>query len=319
MPEAELLTAASAGEAAERIREAQRDRASLLACGRRTRLARHAPAAAPDRWLSLSAMDRLLEFDAEDQTCVVEPGLAPEALDQAAAEHGLELGVLAPAGGSLGGLFLSPDLSLLSGYFGPPRDQVLGADWLLADGTAVRTGARVVKSVAGYDLTRLFLGSRGRLAVCTRLVLRLRPRPRRPSWCLGDPASARELPAPRLLFQLSPGEPAFALLEGIEEPGCAGWQAVDAARGEAALRDALACFTSASHRLAFPAGGPLPDGLDGAIDLLGGQAAVRASLPPRVAADRRYRLLPAAAPSSWLARIQQACAAGCLPFGGRPA
>ncbi len=323
MTEPDLRPVRSADEAAEQIRAAQRDGASLLPCGRRSRLARHGPELRADRWLELGGMDRLLELDPEDQTCVVEPGLAPSALDRAVAAHGLELGVTAPGDGSLGGLFLAPDLSLLSGFFGPPRDQVLGADWLLADGSAVRTGARVVKSVAGYDLTRLFLGSRGRLAVCTRLVLRLRPRPRRPLWCHGEVAERAALPAPRLLFQVDADGPAYALLEGVEQSGSDAWASMEPGDGEAALRAALDGFARCSGRLLFPAGAPTPAGMTGPVDLLGGQAAADLPDPSEGRGAPTDDPLPAGArwipdrrPSPWLAAIQRACAPGARPFGG---
>jgi hypothetical protein len=313
---AEPLVPASPAEAAEAIRAAQAEGVTLLPCGRRTRLARHAPAAAPERWLSTAAMDRILEFDAEDQTCVVEAGLSPAALDAAAAEHGLELGVCSPgaAEGTLGGLFLAPELSLATAFFGPPRDQVLGAEWLLADGSAVRTGARVVKSVAGYDLTRLFLGSRGRLALCTRLTLRLRPRPRLPLWCRGPADGIRDLPAPRLAFQTGPGAEAFALLEGVDAPGAPGWRAIDPAEGEAARDAVLRAFADAPRRASWPAGREEAT-LPWPRDLLGNQAPLAGggSLPPGA------HVFPPAAPSPWLEAIQQACAPGALPFGGRPA
>ncbi len=313
---AELLAPATAAEAAEAIRAAQAEGVSLLPCGRRSRLARHAPDAAPARWLSTTAMDRVVEFDAEDQTCVVEAGLSPAALDAAAAEHGLELGVCSPgaAAGTLGGLFLAPELSLATAFFGPPRDQVLGAEWLLADGTAVRTGARVVKSVAGYDLTRLFLGSRGRLALCTRLILRLRPRPRRPLWCRGPADAVGALPAPRLAFQSGPGAEACALLEGVAEPGAPGWRAIDPAEGEAARDAVLRAFAEAPRRASWPAGREAA-ALPWPRDLLGLQAPLPGGGPPPAGAH----VFPPGAPSPWLEAIQQACAPGALPFGGRPA
>ena len=183
-PTPEVLVPDSVAALADALRAAQADGVTVLPRGRGSRLLRHAPTAAPARWLSTAALQGVRWIDVADQTCEVEAGLAPAALEALLAPHRLTLGVLAPCAGAgtLGGLFLSGELSLLHAACGPPRDQVLGGEWLLADGSRIRSGARVVKSVAGYDLTRLLLGSRGRLAVCTALTLRLRPLPRRVDW-----------------------------------------------------------------------------------------------------------------------------------------
>ncbi|RMH05459.1 MAG: FAD-binding oxidoreductase [Planctomycetota bacterium] len=323
MAEPELLAPAGSEEAADLVRAAAAAGRTLLPCGRRTRLRRHAPEARPEAWLSLAGLDRIESIDTEDQTCVVGAGVSPEELAAAAGERGLELGALfPPTGGTLGGAFLAPEVSLLSGFFGPPRDQVLSADWLLADGSRVRTGARVVKSVAGYDLTRLFLGSRGRLAACLRLVLRLRPRPRRPLWCAGPEATAAELPAPRLLFRPPNAAEAIALLEGVPEPGADGWHPIEADVGEAARDALLAAFAAAPGRICLPpARLRKTAGLDptaSGADLLGGQAPLAAD---RLEAWRRRPpadavVLPRARSSPWLARLQAACAPGAPPFGG---
>ncbi|HEX9793492.1 MAG TPA: FAD-binding oxidoreductase, partial [Planctomycetota bacterium] len=190
MTVAPVITPADAEAAADLLATARAEGRCVLPRGRGTRVARHSPESAPDLWLSSSQWRTIHALSPDDQTCEVDAGLAPSVLEAALAPHGLELAVNAPgpAAGTLGGLFLAPDLSLLQAAWGPPRDQVLGARWLLADGSVVNTGARVVKSVAGYDVTRLFLGSRGRLACCLRLILRLRPRPRAARWFRIDPA-----------------------------------------------------------------------------------------------------------------------------------
>ena len=114
------------------------------------------------------------------------------------------------ADGTLGGVFMGSEPSLLSSSCGPTRDSVLGANWVLADGSQVRTGARVVKSVAGYDVTRLLLGSRGQLAINTSLILRLRPAPRRVHWLQVNrtvwSAIEPSLPQPRLSIPLPEGD-----------------------------------------------------------------------------------------------------------------
>jgi hypothetical protein len=137
-----------------------------------------------DCWLSLAECQKMLWLDVADQTCEVQAGMSPAALISHLEGTGLELAVMCrnPNSGTLGGLFMAAEASLLSPSCGPTRDFVLGASWILADGCSVRSGARVVKSVAGYDVTRLLLGSRGQLAINTSLILRLRPAPRELLW-----------------------------------------------------------------------------------------------------------------------------------------
>ncbi len=201
-----LVHADSVEDAPKLLREAHAAGQAVLPCGKRSRQARIAPTAKADCWLSLARCDRLLWLDAEDQTCEVQAGMSMASLQQHLQGTGLELALMCRGAetGTLGGLFLSAEPSLLASSCGPSRDFVLGGGWILANGTAVRSGARVVKSVAGYDVTRLLLGSRGQLAINTSLILRLRPAPRELHYYSVEAASWPELrnqlaPA-RLLF-----------------------------------------------------------------------------------------------------------------------
>lgn len=152
-----------------------------------------------DAILQLEQLRKVLWIDAEDRTCCVEAGISLAALDAALAENGLMLPIMDASQGTLGGALLGGAPSLLASVWGLPRDQVLGATWLLPDGRVVKSGSRVVKSVAGYDVTRLFLGSRGQLAVCLNLTVRLRPRPA--AWAsLVDSAAQPGQPLPSGLW-----------------------------------------------------------------------------------------------------------------------
>ncbi len=158
-----------------------------------------ASTASADAILRLDRLDQVLWIDPEDRTCCVEAGIGLAALDAALAEHDLMLPIFDASHGTLGGSLLGGAPSLLASAWGLPRDQVLGASWLLPDGRVVKSGSRVVKSVAGYDVTRLFLGSRGQLAACLNLTVRLRPRPS--AWAsLVDPDAVPEQPLPRGLW-----------------------------------------------------------------------------------------------------------------------
>ncbi|MFK7740835.1 MAG: FAD-binding oxidoreductase [Planctomycetota bacterium] len=155
----------------------------IVGCGSRQHEREPLPAeTAP---LDLSGLDTIVRLDAGDQTCTVEAGVTRAALDQALAEHQLELPCL--GSGSLGGLFASDPIGPASIAGQSPRSLLLGLDGALADGTPFRSGAKVVKSVAGFDVHKLFVGSHGRLFVAKRLHLRLKPAPRARRWFASVP------------------------------------------------------------------------------------------------------------------------------------
>ncbi len=323
-----LFEPRNAEEAAAFLREAAGKKDSLLPCGRRSRVARHLPGLQPGGWLSLAGLGRLIRFDPEDQTCEVEAGMPPAGLARETRERGLELAVEAPCGneGTLGGLFLAPDLSLLQAAWGPPRDQVLGGEWLLADGTRVRTGARVVKSVAGYDVTRLFLGSRGRLAVCLRLFLRLRPLPRRERWFRVAPeqvagwlpADPRARPPARMLFCAQAGTDTWAQTDGFTPPQALFRAKAEPGEGRAAKNRLLQGFAAAAVRwiLPFPAVHRMArNGFDQPLDWLSGTLfAPKRTWEPFLHGSPA-RVVPPPRPSPWLEPIQAACAPGVTPLG----
>ena len=127
--------------------------------------------------LSTAHMNRILEHEPGDLTVIVEAGLRLSELQEALAPHGQML-ALDPPGDPTLGACLAGDLSGPRRHrFGAMRDLVIGVTIVLADGTIASSGGRVVKNVAGYDLGKLFSGSRGRLGLIARLALRLHPRP----------------------------------------------------------------------------------------------------------------------------------------------
>lgn len=135
-----------------------------------------APSAPRPRLVSLAPMDRILRLEADDLTCTVEAGVRRQALDQALAEQRLQLPCAGK--GSIGGVFAADLHGPLGTGMYSPRSLLLGFEGLLAEGLSFKAGARVVKSVAGFDLQKLFVGSQGRLFAVTRLHLKLRPAPR---------------------------------------------------------------------------------------------------------------------------------------------
>ncbi len=142
--------------------------------------------------LDASGMDRVLEHEAGDLTCTVEAGIRLSALAAALSPSGQRLSLDPPGDPTVGACVADSMSGPLRHRFGAPRDLVLGVTLVLADGTIVNAGGKVVKNVAGYDLGKLVCGSRGRLAFIGRVSLRLHPAPAAAATLhveTGDPAS----------------------------------------------------------------------------------------------------------------------------------
>ena len=120
---------------------------------------------------------RILEHEPGDLTCVVESGLRLPELQAALASHGQRLSLDPPGTPTLGECLLDDLSGPLRHRFGTMRDLVIGVTVVLPDGLRASSGGKVVKNVAGYDLGKLFCGSRGRLGRVERLALRLHPLP----------------------------------------------------------------------------------------------------------------------------------------------
>ncbi|MGW1910613.1 FAD-binding oxidoreductase [Streptomyces sp. NPDC002076] len=129
--------------------------------------------------LSLTKMDRILEISPVDRIAVVEPGVINATLSRAVEEHGLyyppdpSSWEMCTIGGNIG----TGSGGLCCVKYGVTAEYVLGLDVVLADGRLMSTGRRTAKGVAGYDLTRLFVGSEGSLGIVVRAVLALKPKP----------------------------------------------------------------------------------------------------------------------------------------------
>jgi glycolate oxidase len=129
--------------------------------------------------LSMVKMDRVLEIDPVNRIAVVEPGVVNAVLSKAVNEHGL---YYPPDPSSweqctIGGNIGTGSGGLCCVKYGVTAEYVLGLEVVLADGRLMSTGRRTAKGVAGYDLTRLFVGAEGTLGIVVKAVLALRPVP----------------------------------------------------------------------------------------------------------------------------------------------
>ncbi|MHB8377179.1 MAG: FAD-binding oxidoreductase [Dehalococcoidia bacterium] len=135
--------------------------------------------AAYDVALALGRLDRIVAHEPADLTVTVEAGVRLDTLQAALAQHGQFLPLDAPGDGraTVGGVLAANAQGALRHAFGTARDWVIGIKVVQADGTLVKSGGRVVKNVAGYDMGKLYVGSLGTLGVIAEVTFKLAPLP----------------------------------------------------------------------------------------------------------------------------------------------
>ncbi len=191
------LSPASFEAAAAALSDAAAGRESVRILGAGTKQGWALEPADPDVEIRTAGLDRIVEHTAGDLTAVLQAGVPLARAQQQFANAGQMLALdpfLGPAHeATVGGVVASADSGPLRHRYGAARDLILGLTVALSDGTIARSGGKVIKNVAGYDLGKLFCGSFGTLGLILSVNVRLHPLPAATATALGVSADPEEL------------------------------------------------------------------------------------------------------------------------------
>jgi glycolate oxidase len=175
-----IVTPHSTAEVSEVVKFARQSKTPIIARGAGSNLCAATVPLQGGIVLSMMQMKQILEVSRNELLAVVQPGVSTQQLDDAVAKEGL---MYVPDPGSktvstIGGNVATSAGGLRGLKYGTTKNYILALEAVLGTGEIIRTGGRLVKDVAGYDITRLLIGSEGTLAIFTEITTVLSPRPK---------------------------------------------------------------------------------------------------------------------------------------------